>query len=115
MPLFHEYRSAGMEDWVVKILFVIFGLYSGVMSWLFRTVWNDLKHAKDEIKNMHEEMIELRSSNLLQIREQIDERFAGMERLIETKMNEGFTKLELMWINEGRLQPKRRITSNNKK
>ncbi len=97
-----------MEDWIIKLLFLLGGLYSGVMSWLFRTAWNDLKYMKKDNQKMHEELIEIKNTNMLQIKEQFDAWLKDIEKLIETKFVEGFTKMELNWINEGRIQPKRR-------
>ncbi len=97
-----------MEDWIIKLLFLLGGLYSGVMSWLFRTAWNDLKHMKEDNQKMHEELIEIKNTNMLKIKEQFDAWLKDIEKLIETKLVEGFTKMELNWINEGRIQPKRR-------
>ena len=93
-----------MEDWLVKLLLLLFGLYSGVMSLLFRTVWNDLKHMKEDNQKIHEELIELKYTILLQIKEQYDAWLKDIEKLIETKFVEGFTKMELNWINEGRIK-----------
>ena len=47
-----------MDEMLVKILFVLFALYSGVMSWLFKMNWNDVQALKKEVSSLKSETLE---------------------------------------------------------
>lgn len=89
-----------MDEMLVKVLFVLFGLYSGVMSWLFKMNWNDVQALKREVGA-------LKSETLESIRNLIDERFDRFEERVDEKIEGGFTKLECAWMNDGRISPKK--------
>ena len=89
-----------MDEMLVKILFVLFALYSGVMSWLFKMNWNDVQALKKEVSS-------LKSETLESIRSLIDERFDRFEERVNEKIEGGFTKLECTWMNDGRISPKK--------
>lgn len=97
-----------MEPVTIKGLFALFGLVTGMLSWFLKMAWSRIEKMEKDIIDQREEMIAVKSTNLLQIKEQIDERLDSVEKLIENKIHEGFTRLELMWINEGRLPAKTR-------
>jgi len=96
-----------MEDRLVQVLFALFGLYAGVMSWLFKMAWNDVQRLKQELSEMRTNCAKCQAGTLDSIRELIDERFDKFEGLVEQKMEQIITKVELTWVNDGRISPKR--------
>ncbi len=96
-----------MQDSIVKILFTLFGLYAGVMSWLFKTAWNDVQQLKKELSEIQANCTKCQTETLESIRELIDERFDKFMITVEQKLEQGFTKIELSWVNEGRISPKK--------
>lgn len=99
-----------MDATLVKVLFSLFGLYSGVMSWLFRTAWGDIQQLKKELMEMNTNCAKCQIGTIESIRSLIDERFDRVEELVERKvqagLEAGFTKMELAWINDGRIPTK---------
>lgn len=95
----------------LKILWALFGMYGGVMAWLFKTAWTDLQRLKRELAEMRNNCARCQSGTLDSIRTLIDERFDKIEEIVERKvqagLEAGFTKIELSWVNEGRISPKR--------
>lgn len=85
-----------MDETLVKVLFSVFGLFAGVISWLFKVMWNDVQRLKER-----------QAGSLESIRELIDERFDKFERTLDEKIDAGFTRNELNWVNDGRISPKR--------
>lgn len=96
-----------MEDRLVQVLFALFGLYAGVMSWLFKMAWNDVQRLKQEQSEMRTNCAKCQAGTLDSIRELIDERFDKMEKLLDEKIDAGFTRNELNWVNDGRISPKK--------
>ncbi len=96
-----------MEDSLIKIFFVLFGLYAGVMSWLFKTAWNDVQRLKQELSEIRTKCTKCQAGTLESIRELIDERFDKFMITVEQKIEQGFTKIELSWVNDGRISPKK--------
>lgn len=100
-----------MESDMIKLLMVLFGLYAGVMSWLFKTAWVDVQNLKKELGEIRANCTKCQAGTLDSIRTLIDERFDKIEELVERKvamgLEAGFTKIELSWVNEGRISPKR--------
>ncbi len=96
-----------MEDRLVQVLFALFGLYAGVMSWLFKMAWNDVQRLKQELSEMRANCAKCQSGTLESIRELIDERFDKFMITVEQKIEQGFTKIELSWVNDGRISPKK--------
>lgn len=96
-----------MDDRLVQVLFLLFGLYAGVMSWLFKMAWNDVQRLKQELAEMRTNCVKCQSGTLESIRSMIDERFDKFEREISEKIDSGFTRNELNWVNDGRISPKR--------
>jgi hypothetical protein len=92
---------------MVKLIYALFGLYAGVMSWLFKTAWNDIQVLKKELGDLRANQ----AGTLDSIRNLIDERFDKIEEIVERKvqtgLEAGFTKIELSWVNEGRISPKK--------
>ncbi len=110
-----------MTDTLTKILLILFGLYSGVLSWLFKLAWSDIQNLKasqakispEDIKilkieqdKLKENCTKCQSATLESIRELIDERFDQFERRLDTKIDSAFQRNELNWVNEGRIPPK---------
>lgn len=96
-----------MEDRLVQVLFALFGLYAGVMSWLFKMAWNDVQRLKQELSDMRTNCAKCQSGTLDSIRELIDERFDKFAILVEQKIEQFITKVELTWVNDGRISPKK--------
>jgi hypothetical protein len=96
-----------MEDIVMKILFLLFGLYAGVMSWLFKMAWDDVQRLKQELNELWSGCAKCQTGTLESIRELIDERFDKFMITVEQKIEQGFTKIELTWVNDGRISPKK--------
>lgn len=96
-----------MEENIVKILFTLFGLYAGVMSWLFKTAWNDVQRLKQELSEIRANCTKCQAGTLDSIRELIDERFDKFMATVEQRIEQGFTKIELSWVNDGRISPKK--------
>lgn len=101
-----------MDDAVIKILFTLFGLHAGVLTWVFRVAWNDVQMLKRELGEVRTNCVACQSSTLDAIRMLIDQRFDKIEELVERKvangLEAGFTKMELNWINNGQLNPKKK-------
>jgi len=87
-------------DLALKILFLLFSLYAGVMTWLFKTAWQD-------IQNLKRDYASLKTETLESIRALLDERFDRFEERLDEKFDASFTKLECTWMNEGRISPKK--------
>lgn len=104
-------RMDDMDDRLVQVLFLLFGLYAGVMSWLFKTAWNDVQRLKQELSELRNNCAKCQAGTLDSIRTLIDERFDKIEEIMERKVQAGieagFTKIELSWVNEGRISPKK--------
>lgn len=96
-----------MEDRLVQVLFALFGLYAGVMSWLFKMAWNDVQRLKQEQSEMRTNCAKCQAGTLDSIRELIDERFDKLEVRLDEKIDAGFTRNELNWVNDGRISPKK--------
>lgn len=96
-----------MDEMLVKILFVLFALYSGVMSWLFKMNWNDVQRLKQGLSEMRTNCAKCQAGTLDSIRELIDERFDKLEVRLDEKIDAGFTRNELNWVNDGRISPKK--------
>lgn len=96
-----------MEDRLVQVLFALFGLYAGVMSWLFKMGWNDVQVLKKELSDMRSNCAKCQAGTLDSIRELIDERFDKLEVRLDEKIDAGFTRNELNWVNDGRISPKK--------
>ena len=96
-----------MDDKLVQILFLLFGLYAGVMSWLFKTAWNDVQRLKQELSEIRTNCTKCQAGTLESIRELIDERFDKLEVRLDEKIDAGFTRNELNWVNDGRISPKK--------
>lgn len=96
-----------MEDGLVKVLMALFGLYAGVMSWLFKMGWNDVQVLKKELSDMRSNCAKCQAGTLDSIRELIDERFDKLEVRLDEKIDAGFTRNELNWVNDGRISPKK--------
>lgn len=90
----------------IKTFFVLFGLYAGVMAWLFKTAWADIQALKREVGAIRENCVKCQSSTIEAIHTQIDERFDKIEQLIDHKIDAYMTKVELNWINNGQIPPK---------
>ena len=95
-----------MTDTLIKILLILFGLYSGVLTWLFKLAWSDIQALKSEQARIKENCSKCQSATLDSIRELIDERFDKFEKLLDTKIDGAFQRNELNWINDGRIAPK---------
>lgn len=87
----------------IKILLVLFGLYAGVMSWLFKTAYADLQNLKKEVAN-------IKNDTMDSLRRLLDDRFNVFEERLDEKLEAAFTKLECTWMNEGRISPKKKIS-----
>lgn len=90
----------------IKTFFALFGLYAGVMAWLFKTAWADIQTLKKEVGAIRENCVKCQSSTIEAIHAQIDERFDKIEQLIDHKIDAYMTKVELNWINNGQIPPK---------
>lgn len=94
-------------DSMVKLLYLLFGMYAGVMSWLFKTAWNDIQVLKKELSDTRTNCATCQAGTIGSIRDLIDERFNKIEEIVEQKIEQGFTKMELTWINNGQISPKK--------
>lgn len=96
-----------MNDMLIKLLFALFGLYAGVMTWLFKTAYQehkDLKKAHEELKLMANG---LRSAIMDDFETTLDRRFDRYLDQLDTKLDAWWSKIECNLMNDGRLPPKR--------
>lgn len=100
-------RMDDMDDRLVQVLFLLFGLYAGVMGWLFKTAWNDVQRLKQELSELRNNCAKCQAGTLDSIRELIDERFDKFAVIVEQKIEQFITKVELSWVNDGRISPKK--------
>ncbi len=96
-----------MDDVFFKLLFILFGLYAGIMSWLFKTTFTDFK----ELKKAHDELKlvvnGLKSAIMDDFETILDKRFDRYLEQLDTKLDLWWSKIELNLMNDGRLPPKR--------
>lgn len=92
-----------MEENLIKLLFLLFGLYAGVMSWLFKNVYSELKELVKDHENLKLKIAELRGSIL----SDVDVKFDAFLGQLDTKLDSWWAKIENNLMNEGRIAPKR--------
>lgn len=86
-----------MSDLVIKSLFALLGLYTGVLSWLLKTAWNDIQCLKSDIHKVKEE-----------IDRDIERRFDAFLSQLDAKLDAWWAKIEVNLMNDGRIPPKSR-------
>lgn len=96
-----------MDNIVVKVLFGLFGLYAGVMSWLFKTAYSELKELKKEHNELKLIVNGLRSAIIDDFESILDKRFDKYLEQLDEKLNSWWSKIECNLMNDGRLPPKR--------
>ncbi len=101
-----------MNDLLVRILFVLFALYAGVMSWLYKTAYTEHK----ELKRAHEDLklmvSGLKSAIMDDFEATLDKRFDRYLEQLDTKLDSWWNKIECNLMNDGRLPPKRTKRDN---
>ena len=92
-----------MEEYTVKILFTIFGLYSGVLGWLFKSHYQEFRELKKEHDQLKLRVTELR----IEIMEDVDDKFDIFLGNLDAKLDNWWAKIECNLMNEGRIAPKK--------
>ncbi len=85
-----------MSDITLKVLFTVLGLYTGVLSWLLKTAWNDIQSLKSEIHKIRAD-----------VSQDLDRRFDQFLRELDHKLDSWWAKIEVNLMNDGRIPPKR--------
>lgn len=91
----------------MKVLFVLFGLYAGIMSWLFKSTYQEFK----ELKRAHEDLklvvSGMKSVIMDDFEKILDKRFDRYLEQLDEKLDSWWSKIECNLMNDGRLPPKR--------
>lgn len=92
-----------MNEMLVRVLFILFGLYAGVMSWLFKSVYQDFKVLREDHAALKEKVSGLRA----EIGDDFEELFDRYVARLDEKLDAWWNKIECNLMNDGRLPPKR--------
>lgn len=92
-----------MDEMLVRVLFVLFGMYGGVMTWLFRSVYDEFKLLKAEHTALKLKVEGLRA----EIGDDFEELFDRYVTRLDEKLDAWWNKIECGLMNDGRLPPKR--------
>lgn len=92
-----------MNDMLVKVLFTLLGLYSGLLTWLLRTAWADMKAQAKELEKMKLGCAEHREALRTATAAETDRLVAKIARMIDDKMENWWNRVELDLIKRGRL------------
>ena len=97
-----------MDEMMMKGVLVLAGLLNGLLGWVLKNAWAKIERQGRELEKMKLECSRCQGQTLEAIREQIDKRFDAIEELIDRRIEQGFTKIELTWVNEGRIPARSR-------
>lgn len=97
-----------MTDYLPHILSVLFTLYAGVMSWLFKSAWADLKQLKKEHDDLKEKVLLLKGELSSDFNQQLTSLFDKFLSQLDERFDAWWNKIECNLMNEGRLPPKTR-------
>ncbi len=97
-----------MQEYLGTILGVLFTLYVGVMSWLFKTAWTELKALKKEHDELKEKVLVLKGELAADFNQQLISQFEKFLSQLDEKFDAWWNKIECNLMNEGRLPPKTR-------
>ncbi len=92
-----------MNDMLIRVLFLVFGLYAGVMSWLFKSVWSEFRELKKDHDDLKLKVAGLRAEILTDV----DQKFDAFLGQLDGKLDGWWNKIECNLMNDGRLTPKR--------
>lgn len=101
-----------MDDLLIKILFVLFGLYSGAMTWFFKGVYAEHKQLQKKHAELSEKVASIRNQMMLDWQDKMERQFGIYLEQIDAKLDAWWNKIECNLMNDGRLPPKRRQSIN---
>lgn len=99
-----------MESYLSQIFTALFALYAGVMSWLFKTAWAELKELKKEHEALKDKVLLLKGELASDFNQQLLTQFDKFLSQLDEKFDSWWNKIECNLMNDGRLPPK-----NNRK
>lgn len=92
-----------MNDMLVKVLFTLLGLYSGLLTWLLRTAWADLKAQAEKLEKMKLSCAEHREAMQKATAAETDRLVAKIARMMDDKLESWWNRIELDLVKGGRL------------
>lgn len=102
-----------MTELTSKLLFLLFGLYVGVLSWILKTAWDMIRSHGSEIERIRLECSRCQQSMHTDTTAEISELLAQISTMIDTKLDAWWSKIELNLMNDGRLPPRRQSRKDN--
>ena len=90
------------------ILFLLFGLYCGVMTWLFKTAWSDIQCLKTKYEDIQKRLSDLRSQITIDLQQSLSDRFDKFFGQLDERLDSWWKGIENNLMNDGRLPTKTR-------
>lgn len=97
-----------MNDLLIKLLFTILGLYVGVLTWLGKTAWSNLKETSASIETIRLNCAICQKTAHEDTSAEIQELLDQISTMIDKKLDAWWYRIENNLMNDGRLPPKRR-------
>lgn len=100
-----------MNDLTLKILFTLFGIHVGVLTWLGKTAWTKIHENAKEIEKLKLNCAACKKEYHDETSHEMKELLDQISAMIDEKLDAWWVKIENNLMNDGRLPPKRRNKS----
>ena len=97
-----------MTDLFIKILFLVLSLYLGVLTWLGKTAWQQIKDSAAAIEKIKLNCSKCQQNYHEDTTREIKELLDQISDMMDEKLDAWWNKIENNLMNDGRLPPKRR-------
>lgn len=96
-----------MTDLYAKVLFLLFGLYVGILTWILKTAWDMIRSHAADLEKIRLDCSRCQLLMHTDTSAEIQDLLAQISTMIDTKLDGWWARIEVNLMNDGRLPPRR--------